>query len=183
MLGVLPIGLHAEHGFWSRMERGAPWTSLRPFDEAWKPDVRRILERATAATPGALVEEKTASIAWHWRMAEPELGASRAVEVARELEARPSVEPLEILRGDKVIEVRLRGVDKGQVATRVVASIGTRTLVCAMGDDSTDDDMFRALPPEAITIAIGFRPSRPLYRLERPKAARALLAGILAATP
>ena len=36
--------------------------------------------------PGALVEEKTASLAWHYRMAEPELGAARAEELWHRLE-------------------------------------------------------------------------------------------------
>jgi trehalose 6-phosphate synthase/phosphatase len=44
-----------------------------------------------------------------------------------------------------------------------------------MGDDTTDDDMFEALPDGAVTIAVGFRPSPARYRVARPQAARALL--------
>jgi trehalose 6-phosphate synthase/phosphatase len=179
-LGDLPIGLHAEHGYWSRMARGEPWLATREVSMAWQEGVRKILDEATAATPGTLVEAKTASIAWHWRMAEPEIGAQRAQELWRRLEQRLQGEPVELLRGEKVIEVRPRGVTKGLVVERVLAAI-ERPLptIAAMGDDGTDDDTFRALPPEAITIRVGFRPSVGRYRVARPRGARALLANVV----
>jgi trehalose 6-phosphate synthase/phosphatase len=178
-LGDLPIGLHAEHGYWSRMSRGEKWTAVADVNFSWLPGVRRILDEATAATPGALVEAKTASLAWHWRMAEPELGAEQAEELWRRLERRVAGEPVDLLRGEKVIEIRPRGVHKGRVVERVL-SVCERPAptIAAMGDDGTDDDMFRALPPESITISVGFRPSTARYRVARPRGARALLATV-----
>jgi trehalose-6-phosphatase len=49
-----------------------------------------------------------------------------------------------------------------------------------MGDDATDEDLFRALPAGSATISVGFRPSIANYRVARPQGARALLAGVLA---
>jgi trehalose 6-phosphate synthase/phosphatase len=177
-LGDLPIGLHAEHGLWSRMALREPW-QMMDVVATWQSGARTILDEATAATPGALVETKTASLAWHWRMAEPELGAERAQELWRRLEGHLGDEPVELLRGDKVIEIRPRGVHKGRVVERVLAAV-QRPLptIAAMGDDVTDDDTFRALPAEAITISVGFRPSAARYRVARPRAARALLKGV-----
>jgi trehalose 6-phosphate synthase/phosphatase len=178
-LGDLPIGLHAEHGYWSRMARGEKWSAVADASFAWLPGVRRILDEATAATPGALVEAKTASLAWHWRMAEPELGAERAEELWRRLERRVAGEPVDLLRGEKVIEVRPRGVHKGRVVERVLgAAEHPLPTIAAMGDDVTDDDLFRALPAESITISVGFRPSTARYRVARPRSARALLATV-----
>jgi trehalose 6-phosphate synthase/phosphatase len=147
---------------------------------SWRKRVTRIIEEATIATPGALVEAKTASLAWHWRMAEPELGDQRAKELWRRLEEQIADQPVELLGGEKVIEVRPRGVNKGRVVERVLASV-ERPLPtsAAMGDDGTDDDMFHVLPPDAITISVGFRPSTARYRVARPRAARALLASIV----
>jgi trehalose 6-phosphate synthase/phosphatase len=189
-LGDLPIGLHAEHGYWSRFGPGEPWVSPTHVSVAWMPGVRHVLDEATASTPGALVEAKTASVAWHYRMAEHQLGAERADELWRRLERRIEGEPVELLRGDKVIEVRSVGVHKGEVVGRVLAAAGTPTskvvppatptpAIAAMGDDATDEDLFRALPAEAVTVSVGFRPSIARYRVARPRAARALLRGLL----
>jgi trehalose 6-phosphate synthase/phosphatase len=181
-LGHLPVGLHAEHGLWSRMAPGEPWVKLEDVTATWQPGVRRILEQVAALTPGALVEVKTASLAWHWRMAEPELGAERAQQLWRRLEEHLRDEPVELLRGEKVIEVRPRGVDKGRVVERVLAAAPRpMPTIAAMGDDETDDDTFRALPPEAITISVGFRRAGARYRVARPRAARALLESVVAA--
>ncbi len=180
-LGDLPIGLHAEHGYWSRSTPGGPWVTCADVSVAWMPGVRRLLEEATAATPGALGEEKSASLAWHWRMAEPELGAERAEALWRRLEHRTAGEPVELLRGDKVLEVRPRGVSKGCVAAQVLAEPQRPSpLIVAVGDDTTDDDLFRALPPEAITVGVGFRTTLARWRLANHRAVRELLAGVAA---
>jgi trehalose 6-phosphate synthase/phosphatase len=180
-LGDLPIGLHAEHGLWSRMGASATWSRMDSCVDGWQSDVRRILDEVAAVTPGALVEVKTASLAWHWRMAEPELGAERAQQLLRRLEAHIRDEPVELLRGEKVIEVRPRGVDKGRIVERVLAAWPRPwPTMAAFGDDETDEDTFAALPPEAITISVGFRPGLARYRVARPRAARALLENVIA---
>jgi trehalose 6-phosphate synthase/phosphatase len=179
-LGDLPIGLHAEHGYWSRMAPDRPWVAMEDVSVGWKPEVRRLLDQATAATPGALVEEKTASLAWHWRMAEPELGAARTEELWRQLEKQVGAGPVELVRGERVIEVQPRGINKGRVVERVLAPLGPPLpTIAAMGDDGTDEDMFRALPPDAIAISVGYRPSLAGYRVATPREARRLLSRIL----
>ena len=180
-LGDLPIGLHAEHGLWSRMSGDDPWMMTDRVNDGWQSGVRRILDEAVAATPGALIESKTASLAWHWRMAEPELGAGHAQELWARLEEALRDAPAELLRGDKVIEVRPLGVNKGRVVERLLAA-APRPLptIVAMGDDETDDDTFRALPPEALKIGIGFRPNEAGYRVATPRAARAVLKEVVA---
>jgi trehalose 6-phosphate synthase/phosphatase len=182
-LGDLPIGLHAEHGYWSRPRPGDSWASPTHVSVAWKPGVRRVLDEATSMTPGALIENKTASLAWHYRMAEPQLGAERAEELWRRLERRIEGEPVELLRGDRVIEVRSVGVHKGAVVGRVLSAMGRgggqAPMVLAMGDDATDEDLFRALPSDAVTISVGFRLSSARHRVARPRAARAFLTRVL----
>jgi trehalose 6-phosphate synthase/phosphatase len=146
------------------------------------------MDEATAATPGTLVETKTASLAWHYRMAEPQLGAERAEELWRRLERRIEGEPVELLRGEKVVEVRSSGVHKGGAVARVLSAsaewtsqgtLGPSVAIAAMGDDATDEDLFRALPPNAMTISVGYRVSDARYRVARPSDARALLARVV----
>src|SRR5580658_1328 len=118
-LGNLPIGLHAEHGFWSRplpdASTGAAWTPLRELDVPWKMDLRALLEHFRESSPGAIVEEKSASIAWHYRMMDPDLAATRVDEVRMAMTAHIRALPLEIIEGDKVLEIRMAGVHKGVV--------------------------------------------------------------------
>ena len=87
---------------------------------------------------------------------------------------------MELIRGEGVIEMRAQGLDKGRVVDRVLAAT-ERPLptIVAIGDDWTDEDLFRALPPDALTIGIGFRPSAARYRLARPREGRELLARML----
>jgi trehalose 6-phosphate synthase/phosphatase len=178
-LGDLAVGLHAEHGFASRMARGEPWTQMEGISDTWKAGARRLLDSATVMTPGSLVEEKAVSLAWHYRMADPELGAERAAEVWRRLEDRLQGEPVELLRGERVIEIRPRGVSKGSVVERLLATTPLPLpTIAAMGDDTTDEDLFRALPAGSITISVGFRPSAARFRVPRPRAARALLSSV-----
>ncbi len=181
-LGDLPIGLHAEHGYLSRMTPEQPWAAMEEVSVAWKADARRVLDQMTQSTPGALVEEKTSSLAWHWRMAEPELGAARAEELVRRLEEQLQAAQVDLLRGEKVIEVRPRDVTKARVVERLLSQLEPPLpTIAAMGDDRTDEDTFRALPPEAITIGVGYRPSMARYRVATPRAARALLANVVGA--
>jgi len=180
-LGALPIGLHAEHGYWSRTGPERTWTAADDVSLAWVPRARAILDAVTAVTPGALLEAKTACLAWHWRMAEPEVGAERAEALARRLQEATEGEAVRLLKGDKVLEICARGVGKGRVVERLLRD-GSHPLpmAVAMGDDVTDDDLFRALPPGGISISVGFRPSAARYRVDHPRAARALLQRLLA---
>ena len=178
-LGDLPIGLHAEHGVWSRHRRDGAWTSLALSDTSWRDSVRRILADFAARTPGTLIEEKTASIAWHYRMAEPDFGAAQANELRLHLTALLSNEPVEILPGNKVIEVRPHGVHKGRVVEPILSSAPPGATVVAMGDDATDEDLFAALPPDALAIHVGRGPTPAPLRIADVRAVRAFLESLL----
>jgi len=177
-LGALPIGLHAEHGFWSR-EPGGEWTSLPTAPTEWRSRVLPILEHVTARTPGSLVEEKTVSLAWHYRMADPEFGTFQANELRLHLTEMLSNMPVEILTGEKVIEIRPHGVSKAVIVARLVQQAHPDTLVVGFGDDRTDEELFTALPPGGIGIHVGPQPSRAPVRLAGVRDARRLLGSLL----
>jgi trehalose 6-phosphate synthase/phosphatase len=177
-LGALPIGLHAEHGFWSRDAAAAAWTSPPTPTVRWRRRVHAILEHFTEHTPGSLIEEKTASLAWHYRMAEPEFGERQANELRVHLTELLSNAPVEILTGAKVVEIRPYGVSKGVVAARLAAAAPDAT-VAAFGDDRTDEELFAALSEGGIAIHVGPQPSSAPIRLASVDDARALLAALL----
>ncbi len=175
--GSLPIGLHAEHGFWSR-PAGADWQGAAVPSGAWREPLLAILRDFMERTPGSLIEEKTAGYAWHYRTADPEFGAAQAKELSFHLTALLSSVPLEVLPGDKVVEIRPAGVHKGLVVSRVLALGPPGPLLFAMGDDRTDEDLFAALPEGSIAVHVGQKPSRAPVRIADVAEARAVLARI-----
>jgi trehalose 6-phosphate synthase/phosphatase len=172
-LGALPIGLHAEHGHWSR-RRGGAWTAAEVGPTEWREPVLAILRDFAERTPGSLVEEKTASVAWHYRSSDPEYGASQANELSLHLSTLLSNVPVQIFPGDRVLEVRPHGADKGRIA-RSLAAGAAGALMVALGDDRTDEDLFAALPEGSVVVHVGAAPSRAPLRVRDVREARALL--------
>lgn len=160
--GHLPISLWAEHGFWWRLERDKPWVCGVDLHPGWVERVKPILDQFTDGTPGSFIEIKSASIAWHYRNASVEFASRQAHELRLLLSAALSNQPFEVLEGNRVIEIRLRGVSKAVVA-RSLRGQGSHATVIAFGDDHTDEDLFRVLPPGSITIGVGERPTRARF--------------------
>jgi trehalose 6-phosphate synthase/phosphatase len=173
--GHLPDGLWAEHGLWGRAGPEAEWTTTADVSLDWMPPVRAILERVAKDTPGALVEVKTASLAWHFRKVEPWLAARRL----RGLRERLAIEirglPVETIDGSKVLEIRNLGVNKGLAVRRILELDARAPGILAVGDDLTDEDMFAALPKPAVRVHVGTRRTRAEYRLADPAAVHLLL--------
>jgi trehalose 6-phosphate synthase/phosphatase len=177
-LGHLPVVLHAEHGFASRAPGGA-WKSvpLPPLD--WMPALRALLDQAARATPGSFVEQKAASVAWHYRAVDFDLARERLRDVAAQLADPVRAHDLDLVRGAKVLEVRPRGLHKGLVVARALARSPEGTAVLAAGDDRTDEDLFAALPPGSLSIHVGGGVSRAAYRLPDHHAVRRFLRSFL----
>ena len=177
--GHLPVALWAEHGYWHRTAAGETWHAAAPATNAWMERVTQILEQFTDSTPGARIEKKDASLAWHYRQADPEFGVRQAHELRMLLGDALSNQPLEVLEGKKVIEIRRRGVGKGSVADRLLRDAGDTVL--AIGDDQTDEELFAALPSTAVTIAAGSAPTVARYRVADYRAVRDLLRAVVLA--
>ncbi len=173
-LGDQPVGLHAEHGYWSRVDPVRPWLVRVAATLAWKEPIGALLADLVARTPGAFVEEKTSALAFHYRAADPTLAAARLQELRARFAAEARSE-VEMVEGSRVVEIRLRGVHKGLVATGLVAEAPAGTAIFAAGDDRTDEDLFAALPPDAVTVRVGRGRSLARFRVDDVAALRALL--------
>jgi trehalose 6-phosphate synthase/phosphatase len=176
-LGDQGLGLHAEHGLWSRLP-GEPWRAAPLGDLSWMPRARAVFEDFAARTPGALVEEKSAGFAWHYRAVDGPLGEARARELAARLPALLAGQPVEVLEGHKIVEVRPRGVSKGRAVAVVAGAAPEPGLFAALGDDRTDEDLFAALPPGSVALHVGPGPSRAELRLADVPEARAFLSSL-----
>jgi trehalose 6-phosphate synthase/phosphatase len=161
--GDLPVGLHAEHGLWSRLPGGIGRQRQTPLRGWWRPALA-ILRDWAGRTPGSLVEEKPAGLAWHYRAADAEYGATQANDLRAHLQELFSNSPVEIISGHKVIELRPQGVHKGCVASDLLER-SPGAFILAVGDDRTDEDLFAALPPDAAAVRVGGGESSAAYRL------------------
>ena len=187
--GDLPISLWAEHGFWWRAFDAQLPRHGKPHAGSWRAAGRvpvqalertkGLLERFTRVTPGSFIEQKSASLAWHFRRAQPRVDRAQAREYLETLEHALADSPLEVLSGKKVIEVRPRGVNKAEVGRRVLKARRRAAPIVAIGDDETDEDMFAALPDSAVTIAVGPGPTCAKYVVDDHLAARNLLAALI----
>jgi trehalose 6-phosphate synthase/phosphatase len=178
-MGDLPIWLHAEHGFLSRDPSTGEWVPVAELSGTWREPVLAMLRETTQRTPGSLVEIKAAALAWHYRMADQETGARRANELRLHLNQLLSNQPVEILPGNRVIEIRPYGVHKGRIVPPMSAERQAATTILAIGDDRTDEDLFNALPPEAVTIRVGPGPTKARFRLDGVAAVRELLSSLV----
>jgi trehalose 6-phosphate synthase/phosphatase len=177
-LGHLPIALWAEHGLWHRSRPGDRWEAATSVPDGWMQRIAPILSQITASTPGSYVERKTASIAWHYRLAEPMLAARQMRTLRTLLNDGVPDQPFDILDGKKVIEVRLPGVSKAVVARRIAADVSPETSIVAIGDDRTDEELFCALPESSVTVAVGNQRSSAKYRLADYRAVRRMLRAV-----
>ena len=169
----LKIYLVAEHGAMIRDKKGE-WYEIEPLSTEWKDKVREILEMFVSRTPGSFIEEKEFSIAWHYRKVDPELASIRVYELKHILLNLIINLNLDILEGNKVIEIKNSGINKGRAATHFITK-RNYDFIIAMGDDVTDEDMFKSLPKNAYTIRIGFEISSAKYNLYSYRDARNLL--------
>jgi trehalose 6-phosphate synthase/phosphatase len=161
--GHLRTSLSAEHGVFFREVNGQ-WRSLVPETQPWKRQVLPLFRSLADRCPGSLVQEKTASLAWHYRGAPRDLGFLRSRQLMDRLSDLAPQLGFRVTEGDKVVEARPIGTDKGRAVTDVLA-LGESGFVLALGDDRTDEDMFRALPPSAFSVCIGLRPSLARFNL------------------
>jgi trehalose 6-phosphate synthase/phosphatase len=179
-LGHLPLDFVAEHGVWLR-RAGCDWQLFQEgLRASWKADIRPVLDLYLRRTPGAAIEEKDYSLAWHYRRADAGLGAVRARELLSHLRFMTSNTDLQVLEGHKVLEIKSAALHKGTAAARWLGPEHPE-FVLALGDDQTDEDTFGALPPEAYTIKVGGAPrSLARYAVANVAEVRQLLRGLLA---
>jgi trehalose 6-phosphate synthase/phosphatase len=167
------LRLVAEHGAWIRDNRGR-WTTTGDFNTDWKEIVKPILERFKRRTPGALVEEKDFSLVWHYRKVDPELSSVRVAELKNTLYFLTANLKVEVAEGNKIVEVKNAGINKGQAAMNWISK-KKWDFMLAVGDDATDEDLFRELPDFAYSIKVGLAPSRAKFRFKSQIEVRALL--------
>jgi len=161
-LGKQFRGVHAsliaEHGYYIRRPDEG-WETTISADVQWKDALLPILREYVNRCNGTFIEEKTGSVAWHYRNADLDFAQLRLHELRDDLaEIIRNTTDFEILEGHKVLEIKCGRFDKGQAAASLMKD-ATFDFILAAGDDKTDEYLFQAMPETAITIRIGINPS------------------------
>ncbi len=170
-LGHLPLGLIGEHGLGEK-HPGGQWeyheADAALLFENVEPMMRDFVER----TPGSSLERKRAGLAWHYRAVEPEFGMLRAMDLITSLEAHLQRHPLNILRGNRVVEVRHEGVSKGKALERLIERHRDADFMLCAGDDRTDEEMLQAVPRDwldrSVRCWVGWRNPTAEYWVDSP---------------
>lgn len=178
--GHMKLDLIAEHGAWQK-HYAEEWKSLPLLTDKWKHDVRTVLDTYVDRTPGSFIEDKSYSLVWHFRNAEEGLGELRANEIMNHLKNTIADKGLQMMPGNKVIEFKNIEVNKGKAAVNWLYEKNPDFII-ALGDDYTDEDIFKALPDEAYTIKVGSNISAARYYLRNFTEVRELLQMLSATT-
>lgn len=173
----IPVHLIAEHGAFMKMVGLPGWQKLSVFGQSWQQALRPILHAYQDRCPGSLVEQKESSLAWHYRTAKDQAGAEKlAKRLVDQLAQSPILSGLglQTINGNKVVEVKRGAYNKGTAVGSYLQN-GQYDFVLAIGDDTTDEDMFLALPESSFTIKVGNGPSAARGRLTDQTQVAALL--------
>lgn len=129
------------------LERGPAPAAWRRLVAAWREDLAAVV----AAQPGVVLEDKRLSLALHYRRAPDRARARRAIlrAVARLPRAR-------VLGGKAVVNVLPdRSGHKGAALEREMRRLGCPRALY-VGDDQTDEDVFRLARQERLlTVRVG----------------------------
>jgi trehalose 6-phosphate synthase/phosphatase len=139
--------LAACHGAYSYTPETLEWSNLIPHDSTkWKEDILDILKLYTSRTPGSFIEDKGHAVTWHYRNSPPGFADFLANKLFIELEESLTSLPAQVSRGKKVIEVKSLHASKGFFVQQWLEKQEYQPdVIIALGDDTTDEDMFEYL--------------------------------------
>jgi trehalose 6-phosphate phosphatase len=151
--GLAYIGNHGLEAKWGRRS----W--IHPQAKKRLPILGRLLKRIEARTgrfPRLLIENKGVTGSLHFRRLDPAL-VPPLRRIAIE-EVRLTLGSFVVSEGKKVLEIRPDIVwDKGAGIRKIMDWISLRkdALPIFIGDDRTDEDAFRELGTELVTVHVG----------------------------
>ena len=175
------ITIVTSHGAeWRRDGRWRP-LFISPKDQRPMRVLTERLEKAFGKTPGVIIEDKKATVAFHYRLVDPHNQndlLNRFTDLVRPWLGEN--QEFEVLEGKCVREVRPEGLNKGRALRHVLDEIGIGDLpVLAMGDDRTDEDMFQGLKNGDLSVFVGPTRTSAAVQLRDVWEARKLLKAVL----
>lgn len=159
------LTLVAEHGLFIKHHDEA-WKAMIQIETDWKDKVYPVLKEYVERCPGSFIEEKNASLVWHYRNVDEDFVQVRIHELKDDLFEILKNEPkLIMLEGNKILEVKSTLYDKGTSALSLLQN-KNYDFILAIGDDRTDEDLFAVLPDSAFTIKVGSEMTMAKFNLK-----------------
>lgn len=149
--GNLNIVLVAEHG--AATKENGIWQELIQKVN-WDDEIISILNEFVDKTLGSHLEIKKTALVWHFRNVDEGLAVLREQQLINTLISPCNRCGLQIMRGNKILEIKSPVCSKGIEIKRLLEN-RQYDFILAIGDDVTDEDMFRALPDNAFSIKVG----------------------------
>ena len=143
----MSIPLAACHGAYSYSPNDNKWHSLISYDSnKWRGTVLEILKLYELRTPESFIEDKGHAIVWHYRNSPREFADFLANKLFFELEEALISQPVQVSIGKKIVEVKSIQANKGYFVQQwLQKEKKLPDVVVAIGDDTTDEDMFGVL--------------------------------------
>lgn len=154
----------AEHGAFIRLQN--EWHVATTAQPEWKQQIVPFLERYAAKTPGAFVEIKDFALVWHYRKSPPYYAKKNLTILKRVLKPELTMYGLRAYDGSKVLEIKPPSVNKGVALENWLTHTNKYDIIVAIGDDYTDEDMFKALPNNSYSMKLGLGITAANYRLK-----------------
>ncbi|KAF7806106.1 putative alpha,alpha-trehalose-phosphate synthase [UDP-forming] 9 [Senna tora] len=190
------LGIAAEHGLFMRWDKCSRWetSDVVKEDFSWKSIVEPVMQSYTELTDGSYIETKESGLVWHYCRADSRFGSWQAKELLDQLESVLANEPAIARKGQYIVEVKPRGINKGQVIKKVLSTLTMNEnppdFVLCIGDDRSDEDMFAALSDKAymaglslegevFACTVGQKPSKAMYYVDDIKDVKMLLQGLV----
>lgn len=160
----LPVSIIAEHG--AVIRENGRWINQLENNNLWKKEISGIMNVMTSLCPGSFIEEKSFSLAWHYRKAEVREGHLRSRELIEILGKAANHSMLKILDGNKVVEVMPDKIGKGNSVKKFLEKKDF-DFILSIGDDTTDEEMFEYLlnNRNAFTFKVGNGVTFARYKL------------------
>jgi len=161
-----PVSLVSEHGGFCKRP-GGEWHCVFNKSADWMSLAYPSLKALEFQYNGSFVERKKYSLAWHYRAISDIITRDIKTQILNAVEELPGSEKFLIYDSEYAIELRTPGIDKGSF---LLNWIGNRIFdfILAVGDEDTDEDLFKVLQGNYYTIRVGAcEHSWANYRLAR----------------
>ncbi|MBI1883805.1 MAG: trehalose-phosphatase [Chlamydiae bacterium] len=161
----------ANHGFEMKWGKKT-WT--HPLSKKLKPLYREILKklkRGLSCFPGIFIENKKATLTVHYRDVSLQQIPYLKKIVHHILSSH--LKQIKLTSGKKVFEIRPRtNWDKGKALLKMgrVKNLSRDAFKIYIGDDQTDEDVFRVLKSKSLTVRVGLsKKSYASHYVQSPK--------------
>ena len=133
-------------------------------------NIRPILKEIKSKTlkefkheKGIKIEDKKYTLAFHYRLLPNEKIKRNIEKFENIVNIIDTKKTLDLIYGEKVVEIRPKGWDKGKAVVEILNNVAKSDnyLPIYIGDDTTDEDAFREIEKQGITIFIANKTNKP----------------------